>query len=95
MYFIGYDIGSSSVKAAVLDGDTGQIVAAAQYPQEELNIHAPQPGWAEQDPQVWWDCVVQVTAQLCQHPEVRPEAIVAIGISYQMHGLVLVDHQQE
>lgn len=95
MQFIGYDIGSSSVKGAILDGETGQALASGQFPREELTIHAPRPGWAEQSPETWWDCIKQVTAQLLAAPGVQAEAIGAIGISYQMHGLVLVDKAQK
>lgn len=94
MQFLGYDIGSSSVKAAILDGASGSTIASAQYPPSELAIQSPQPGWAEQDPAVWWRCVKEVTAALLLHPAVHAEAIAAIGISYQMHGLVLVDKNQ-
>lgn len=90
-YLLGYDIGTSSVKAALVNAETGEIVASAQFPDHEAPILAPQPGWAEQDPQMWWDELVQATHRMAaQHPL---DQVAAIGISYQMHGLVCVDSQ--
>lgn len=92
MLTIGYDLGSSSVKAVLMDVEKGLLLASATVPAEEMPIYAPQPGWAEQSPQMWWEYVQQATRQLLiQAPRVQPEAIRAIGISYQMHGLVVVD----
>lgn len=91
MQSIGYDIGSSSIKAAVIDVDTGSTVASASYPSDELAIDSPHPGWAEQDPERWWQCVQHVTQMLLSTGRVNPEAVASIGISYQMHGLVVVD----
>ncbi|WP_020209789.1 xylulokinase [Gilvimarinus chinensis] len=91
MYFLGLDIGSSSVKLSVIDGDSGERVANATYPPQEMTINAPQSGWAEQAPENWWSAVKKGCEQLWQ---IKPEArdnIGAIGISYQMHGLVAVD----
>ena len=88
-YLLGYDIGTSSVKAAIVDSATGQTVASAQYPDREAPITALQPGWAEQDPQMWWDELRQATARVGQKADLRQ--VSAIGISYQMHGLVCVD----
>ncbi|CAH1000497.1 Xylulose kinase [Neolewinella maritima] len=94
-YSIGYDIGSSSVKAALVDTDTGRTVARVQAPQEEMTMQAPQPAWAEQDPELWYRYVVDCTQQLLTRPQVHSEDIKAIGIGYQMHGLVLVDAEHE
>jgi xylulokinase len=94
MYLMGYDIGSSSVKATLLDADTGAVAASATSPQKELAILAVQPGWAEQDPRTWWEHVGITTAQVLASSGVSPEAIAAVGISYQMHGLVIVDDRQ-
>lgn len=94
MLFLGIDVGSSSVKLSVLDGTSGQCLASTQYPGDaELAIQSPQAGFAEQDPAVWWDCVTQGLTQLKASVELK--AIAGIGISYQMHGLVLVDDQQQ
>ncbi len=94
MYFIGYDIGSSFIKAALLNGDNGTCAAAASYPERELPMQAPEPGWAEQDPADWWEGARQTTADLLRSSGIAPDAIGGIGISYQMHGLVTVDAQQ-
>lgn len=95
MFFLGIDIGSSSIKLSVLNGAKGSAEASAQYPQFELEIASPQPSWAEQDPQTWWDCVVKGCAILFGGKGVDAQRIEAIGITYQMHGLVLVDQDQE
>ncbi len=94
MLSLGLDIGSSSIKAALIDIDSGALVAQDSYPKEEMLISAPRPGWAEQDPQVWWECVGILVHRLRQLPGVAAEKIACIGISYQMHGLVLVDDLQ-
>ena len=91
-YLLGYDIGSSAVKAALVETEDGAPLGAAVSPADELSIQAPRPGWAEQDPHVWWTHVVSATQQLAAaHPAAMRE-IKAIGLSYQMHGLVLVDN---
>ncbi|HMW71144.1 MAG TPA: FGGY family carbohydrate kinase [Cellvibrionaceae bacterium] len=94
MHFLGIDVGSSSVKLSILDGESGKAVASTTYPESELAINSPEPGWAEQDPETWWHCIAQGCAVLFNKPGVDPKRIGAIGISYQMHGLVLVDKQQ-
>lgn len=91
MYAIGYDIGSSFVKAALVDVQRGTLVAKASYPETELPINAPTIGWAEQDPASWWKAVKGVTDLLAAQTSVSLLDVAAIGISYQMHGLVLVD----
>ena len=97
-YLLGYDCGSSSIKAAVIDAETGNLVASAHSPLIEMPISSPNPGWAEQDPELWWDNVVRVTALLREKlTEINPQgldAVTAIGISYQMHGLVLLDKEK-
>jgi xylulokinase len=91
MYTLGYDIGSSFIKATIVDVEHGTVVAKASYPDKELPINAPVAGWAEQDPESWWSGVKGVTALLAAQSNVSLQDIRAIGISYQMHGLVLVD----
>jgi xylulokinase len=91
MYSIGYDVGSSSVKVALLDIETGETVASAYSPKQEMPIAAPRPGWAEQDPEMWWKNLVIATREIFSKVSVERTAIRSIGISYQMHGLVLVD----
>jgi len=91
MYLLGYDIGSSSIKATLLDALSGAVVAASVSPEKELDIIAERPGWAEQHPDVWWKHVVLATGRILAESGVAPGDIHAVGISYQMHGLVLVD----
>ncbi len=93
MYFLGLDVGSSSVKLSILDGESGKAVASTQYPKSELDILSPQSGWAEQAPETWWDCIREGCKEL--FAKVDASKVAAIGISYQMHGLVLVDEKQE
>lgn len=91
MYLLGYDIGSSSVKACLVNADTGKIVASDFFPKTEMPMYAAQPGWAEQDPEMWWDNLKLANASVLQQSGVDPEDIKGIGISWQMHGLVVVD----
>lgn len=95
MYFIGYDIGSSSVKASLIDGHTGNCVASAYYPEKEMQINSPKKGWAEQNPEDWWRYLKHATKKILYNSGVQVGDIKAIGISYQMHGLVLVDKQNQ
>ena len=90
-YLLGYDIGSSSVKAALLEISTGKCVSTAYSPKEEMIIDAPQPGFAEQDPDIWWQEVMNATKELKNTVRFKADEIAAIGISYQMHGLVCID----
>ena len=93
MLLLGYDIGTSSVKASLVDAQTGQTVASAQYPDSEASIIAKQPGWAEQEPEMWWDELKQATARVATKAGGSLADVKAIGISYQMHGLVCVDKE--
>ena len=94
MYLLGYDIGSSSVKASLVDAQSGKCVATAFYPKQEAVIISRQPGWAEQDPLIWMDHVKMATEDVLQQKAgLDPKDIKAIGISYQMHGLVCVDKE--
>jgi xylulokinase len=91
MLLLGIDLGSSSVKASVIDGRSGSCIAASYFPKDEMKIIASKPGWAEQDPEMWWSnlrlAILDCKDQLGQ----KKNRIGAIGISYQMHGLVVVD----
>ena len=92
MYLLGYDIGSSSVKASLVDAQSGKCIASAFYPKTEAPIIAKQAGWAEQDPAMWIGNLKLATHDVLHQAEkVNPRDIKAIGISYQMHGLVCVD----
>lgn len=95
MYLLGYDIGSSSVKACLVNAETGKTVASDFYPKTEAEIKAVKPGWAEQEPSQWWDSMKHATASVMAASGIKPAEIKAIGISYQMHGLVLIDKNHE
>ena len=90
-YLLGFDVGSSSVKASLVDADSGVCVASSFYPEKEAPIIAVKAGWAEQDPQMWWDNAKLSLKKVMADASVKGEDIKAIGISYQMHGLVCVD----
>lgn len=92
-YLLGLDIGSSSVKVSLLEISTGTSVAAAFSPQVEMIIHAPQAGFAEQHPDSWWEELQTAMRKLRASFPFTGEEVAAIGISYQMHGLVAIDHQ--
>ena len=101
MYLIGYDIGSSSVKACVVDAQSGKTLSNAFFPKQEAPILSVKAGWAEQDPNAWWEYLKNATAEAiataaehagCSQETLR-EGLAAIGISYQMHGLVCVDSE--
>lgn len=95
MYLLGYDIGSSSVKASIVHAETGKCVASAFYPKTEAEIMAVRQGWAEQHPDMWWKNLKLATKDILAHSGAKKEDIAAIGISYQMHGLVCVDKNQQ
>jgi len=94
MYLLGIDIGTSSIKVAVVDVQTQKSIATAQYPEEETEIKSTQPGWAEQSPMDWWHNVQQAILKVNSLGTFDARKIKAIGIAYQMHGLVLVDKYQ-
>lgn len=94
-YLLGFDVGSSSVKASLVDTETGQVAADAHYPEKEAPIIAVKAGWAEQDPQMWWENAKLSLKRIMNETGAKGEDIMAIGISYQMHGLVCVDKNQQ
>jgi xylulokinase len=91
MLLLGIYLGSSSVKTSVIDGETGNCLATAFYPKEEMKIISKKPGWAEQEPDTWWENLKASIADCADQLGSRKKDIGAIGISYQMHGLVIVD----
>ncbi|HSV88497.1 MAG TPA: FGGY family carbohydrate kinase [Bacteroidales bacterium] len=91
MLLLGYDIGSSSVKASLMDAETGNLVGSAYHPKNEMPIVSVAAGFAEQDPEAWFKSLTEATLELMKRTAVKPDSIKAIGISYQMHGLVVVD----
>lgn len=94
MYLLGYDIGSSSVKACLVNAATGKIIASDFFPKEEMKITAVKSGWAEQDPADWWTNLKLAHQSVMQKAGAKGEDIQAIGITWQMHGLVLVDKEK-
>jgi len=95
MYLLGFDIGSSSVKASLINGETGDCLGSAFYPKQEMKITALKAGWAEQDPELWWTNLKLALSDTLAQSKVDPKAIDSIGISYQMHGLVAVDKNKQ
>src|SRR5688500_2373480 len=92
---LGLDIGSSSIKSSIVDAASGQSLITTQSPAEEMAMLAEQPGWAEQDPEMWWRHLVVCVRSALQKSSVKAGEIKAIGISYQMHGLVVVDKHHQ
>jgi xylulokinase len=90
-YLLGFDIGSSSVKAGLLEINSGKTLASAFSPSSEMPMQTPQTGFAEQDPAMWWQELIQATNKLRQQVLFSGDDVAAIGIAYQMHGLVCVD----
>jgi len=95
MYLLGFDIGSSSVKVSLINGENGNCVASSFHPKQEMKITAHKAGWAEQEPELWWANLKLALADVLNESKVNPESILSIGISYQMHGLVMVDRNQQ
>jgi len=95
MHLLGYDLGSSSIKASILDAETGKCLAASFFPKTEMGIIAQNSGWAEQDPATWWTNLVKATHEALRISGIRRGTVGGIGISYQMHGLVVVDRKMQ
>ncbi len=94
MYLLGYDVGSSSIKAALIDAHSGKVTDSVKFPDNEMEIKALHPGWAEQSPETWWDNLCQATMKLMKrNSHIDRSDIKGIGIAYQMHGLVLIDKE--
>lgn len=91
MYYIGYDIGSSSVKVALVEAETGKKIIVLNEPQNEMEIVALHSDWAEQDPEIWWQHICTATKRAIREANIEASKITGVGISYQMHGLVIVD----
>ena len=94
MYLLGYDIGSSSVKVCLIEASSGKIVATDFSPKKEMKIVALNPGWAEQNPNDWWTNLKLAHEAVMHQAQINPEDIKGIGITWQMHGLILVDKDQ-
>ena len=95
MYYLGIDIGSSSIKIALVDSQSGKSLAVVQEPEEEMTMYALRKGWAEQKPQDWWQCICRGIFRIKKTSGITRDQIIGIGISYQMHGLVVVDKKGE
>ena len=95
MYLLGFDVGSSSVKACLVEAGTGKIVAQDYFPKVEMQIIANKPGWAEQEPESWWANLKMAHESVMTQSGIDGGDIKAIGISWQMHGLVLVDKEKQ
>ncbi len=95
MLLLGIDLGTSSIKVSVVDAETHNCIASAQFPETEAEIIASQPGWAEQSPELWWEHTKQAILKCNSGGGYNPKDIAAIGIAYQMHGLVVVDCEQK
>ena len=91
MYFLGIDVGSSSVKVALTHSESGKPIAVVQEPEQEMGMFSPQPGWAEQNPADWWMHCCKGIQRIISENQIDTTQITGIGIAYQMHGLVLVD----
>ncbi len=95
MYLLGYDIGSSSIKTALVHAETKEVVDVVQYPDIEMDMISRQKGWAEQQPELWWRYLCLGTKKILEKQKVKSSDILSIGISYQMHGLVVVDKDNQ
>ena len=91
MYLLGYDSGTSSIKATLMEAESGKVIASATYPEKEMQIISHQNGWAEQNPSDWWSNLKTATGILLKDAQINPKDIKGIGITYQMHGLICLD----
>jgi xylulokinase len=95
MLLCGIDVGTSSIKVSVVDAANQQLIYSTSFPEIENEISSPAPGFAEQDPEHWWYCVQQAILKANASHTYNPLDISAIGISYQMHGLVVLDDEEQ
>ncbi len=94
-YFLGVDLGSSAVKASLVDTDTGKVAAFSSSPLTEMVMESPRHNWAEQNPEIWWQNAVLAIQAVVRKSAINPANIQGIGIAYQMHGLVVVDKNHQ
>ncbi|WP_256012034.1 xylulokinase [Desertivirga xinjiangensis] len=94
MLLLGIDVGTSSIKVSIVNSASRKCIASAQYPETESDIKSVRPGWAEQSPLMWWEHVQKAILRANTAALYNPKDIAAIGIAYQMHGLVIVDKEQ-
>jgi xylulokinase len=95
MILLGMDVGSSSVKLSLLDATSGKNIGSAQFPKQEMKIISHKPGWAEQNPEDWWQNIIYGLCELSHNKQIDLALIGAIGITYQMHGLVCIDKNEK
>jgi xylulokinase len=93
MYYLGYDLGSSSIKVSIVCSKTGVNIHTLNEPANEMQIISNQNDWAEQDPELWWSHICNGTKRILKESNVNNKEIISIGISYQMHGLVIIDKE--
>ena len=93
MFYLGLDIGSSSVKAAIVDAKSGKSILSVHEPKNEMSISSLNNDWAEQNPEMWWEYTCNAIKRVCKESKVDSKKVISIGISYQMHGLVVVDKE--
>jgi xylulokinase len=86
-YLLGIDVGTTGTKTIIID-EKGKLIASSL---EEYPLHTPRPKWAEQDPADWWLATVDSIKNVLAKSKVKPEEISGLGLSGQMHGLVLID----
>ena len=91
MYYLGYDIGSSSIKVALVEAGSGKTLGIHKEPPVEMPIESPEKGWAEQPPEIWWKNVCKATKSILKKHSIKKKDVKGIGIAYQMHGLILID----
>lgn len=94
MFLLGIDLGSSSIKVSAINIASGKLAGTTMSPDKEMDMQALKPGWAEQDPDLWWTHVTKATKKLLDSTDISKDSIAAIGISYQMHGLVVIDRNK-
>jgi len=91
MYYLGYDLGSSSIKISIVCSETGRNIHTLNEPSTEMEIISIKNDWAEQDPETWWKHICNGTKRVLKESKINNKEIISIGISYQMHGLVIID----
>jgi xylulokinase len=93
MLLLGIDIGTSSIKVAIVDAASSKTLVTVQYPDAETPINALQPGWAEQNPNSWWEHVQQAILKAHATKKYNPLDIQSIGIAYQMPSFTISTNQ--
>ncbi|RJE72673.1 FGGY family carbohydrate kinase [Reichenbachiella sp. MSK19-1] len=95
MYLLGYEIGSTTIKVALIRSEDNKVIGVGQYPEHDSTILSRHSGWAEQHPESWWQDLCTATRNILSQNQINPRDIGGIGIAYQMHGLVLIDENKK